>query len=382
MPNNNHIKDQNISDLQQQSGELFALNSLLSEIINAFPYNVVVIDFDYNILNCNHALKETLTENPVGQNLFKALPFYDQVELRNTVNDAISGTDSFKKGIKIKDNTGGMNWVQYNIIRLDKRAGIDAVLIVSKKLEVSESLSLDELLQDKFQALSNFSGKVAHDINNPLSVIMTRMDFLQNQDLENDLEDEVIDLKEEITLIQNQASRIYSIIDNIGALQIHSKEEPILADLADIVSRAVMIVEFQRPYKNIHAQKKIAKDLPPFKCNEIRLERAVVEVVKNAFEAAGEKGSVSIQLDYENGTNGRYTFKVKDTGPGIAKENIVKVFDPFYTTKEGVKGAGLGLTIAYAAILNHNGMINIESQAGLGTEVTIILPKSKEMLEK
>jgi len=380
MPDQSQKKVQKVSDLQQQAGELLALNSLLSEIINAFPYNVVVIDFDHNILNCNRALKETLDKNPVGQNLFKALPCYDQGKVRNTIQNAISGTDGFTKSLKVKDSCNDMNWVQYNIIRLAKNAGIDAVLIVSKKLETSENLSLDELLQDKFQALSNFSGKVAHDINNPLSVIMTRMDFLQNQDLESELEDGNIDLKEEITLIQNQAGRIYSIIDNIGALQIHSKEDPKLCDLTDIVTRAVMVVEFQRPYKNVHAQKKYTENCPPLKCNEIRLERAIGEIVKNAFEAAGEKGTVSIQLDYENGKPGRYIIKVKDTGPGIEKENMAKIFDPFYTTKEGIKGAGLGLTIAYAAILNHNGIINIDSQAGSGTDVAIILPKQNDKI--
>ncbi len=63
MPNQNQKNEQTISDLQQQTGELSALNSLFSEIINAFPYNVVVIDFDYNILNCNHSLKETLANH-------------------------------------------------------------------------------------------------------------------------------------------------------------------------------------------------------------------------------------------------------------------------------------------------------------------------------
>ncbi|MBN2410744.1 PAS domain-containing sensor histidine kinase [candidate division KSB1 bacterium] len=382
MPKQNQNNEQVISDLQQHTSQLSALNSLLSEIINAFPYNVVVIDFDFNILNCNQALKDILGENPVGQNLFKTMPNYDQAQVRNTIHDAISGTDGFIKSLKVKDSTRDMNWVQYHIIRLDKNAGIDAVLIVSKKLEISENLSLDESLQDKFQMLSSFSGKVAHDINNPLSVIMTRMDFLQTQDIESELEEGNIDLKEEITLVQNQAGRIYSIIDNIGALQIHSKEEPKLCNLSEIVNRAVMIVEFQRPYKNVHAQKTIARDCPPLKCNEIRLERAVSEIVKNAFEAAGEKGEVFIQLDYVNENNGRYIIKVKDTGSGMTKENMVKVFDPFYTTKQGVKGAGLGLTIAYAAVLNHNGMINIESQTGRGTEVSIILPKPKDTEEK
>jgi signal transduction histidine kinase len=366
-----------IADLQQQMGELQALNNLQSEIINTLPYLLIVIDDDYNIINCNAIVKELLQESPVGMNLFAALPVYDQPELHQFIQASISSAPGTRTTKKLRNNSDNADWVQYDAVRLGAKAGIDATLLVSKILSDAENLGMDSILVDKFTSLSYFSGKVAHDINNPLSVIITRTDFLQHQNLVEEIEEGGIDIKEEIILIQKQAARIFSIIERISALQIHTKEEPVIVDITEIVSRAVMVAEFQRPWKTVHAEKEFAENLLPLKCNEIRLERAIGEIVKNAFEAAGENGNVSIKLEYDTKNNGSYIFKVRDNGPGIAKENLVRVFDPFYTTKESVKGAGLGLTIAYSAVLNHQGSIYIDSEPGVGTEVIMIIPRPK-----
>ncbi len=366
--------DDKINDLQQHTGELKALNNLQSEIINSLPYLLIVIDDDYNIINCNGQVRELVHENPVGLNLFSALPVFEHPEMHEYIQAAINSAPGVRKTRKIKNNAQNNEWVQYDAVRLGANAGLNATLIVSKILSDNENLGMDAMLVDKFTSLSSFSGKLAHDINNPLSVIITRTDFLQHQNLVEEIEDGGIDIKEEIILLQKQAARIFSIIEKISALQIHTKEEPVTVDMAEIVSRAVMVAEFQRPFKTVHAEKRFAENMPPGKCIEIRLERAIGEIVKNAFEAAGENGSVMITLDYDPQNNGSYIFKVHDNGPGISKENLARVFDPFFTTKEGIKGAGLGLTIAYAAALSHQGTIHVESRVDEGTKVTMIIP--------
>ncbi|HPG38513.1 MAG TPA: PAS domain-containing sensor histidine kinase [bacterium] len=368
--------DDKINDLKQQIGELQALNKLQSEIINALPYFLIVIDDDYNIISCNSVVKDLLQESPVGLNIFSTIPVYDHPDMHQFIQSAIQSAPGSRKTQKIKNNAQNSDWIQYDAVRLSANAGINATLIVSKILSDTENLGMDAMLVDKFISLSSFSGKVAHDINNPLSVIITRTDFLQHQNLLEEIEDGVIDIKEEVTLLQKQAARIYGIIEKISALQIHTKEEPATVDMTEIVSRAVMVAEFQRPHKTVHAEKEFAENLPPTRCIEIRLERAIGEIVKNAFEAAGEHGMVTIKLEYDPQKNGCYIFKVQDNGPGIARENLGRVFDPFFTTKEGIKGAGLGLTIAYAAALSHQGKIHVESQVGEGTVVTLLIPRS------
>ncbi len=362
-----------VSEQQLQNSELQALLNFQTEIFNSLPAHLVVIDDEYNILNYNQAVAEMAgNKSVVGKNLFVSLEFYQSEALNKVLTDFINSNKTVIHITLDHPHKMGEKYV-HSISRLKDIAGLKAFLLHSTLYDGQDNNQLNDFIQDKFISLGAFAGKVAHDINNPLSVILTRIDFLQSMDLENAIEEGDVEIVEEIGIIQRQAQRIFDILDKIGALQMHAKEVPAECDVTEIVTRAVTISEFQRPHKTVHAVKELTEGLPRMVCNEIKLERAINELLKNAFEAVSEKGDVSIKLTFEEP---EYRLEIKDSGPGIPPEDIGKVFDPFFTTKQGVKGAGLGLTIAYAAALAHNGRIEINSVPESGTTMTLVLKRN------
>ena len=355
-----------ISDLKQQISELRALVRFQAEIIDALPCTLVVVDPQFHILKTNAAIKNDPDGNSViGQDLFSALKSHQDPQLESDVK----ATFRDHKVRTLHLQVTGENRVFY-ISPVHENSGLDSVVIMSCPESGIDPDQANAFIRDKYISLGQFSGKVAHDINNPLSVILTRMDYLQTIDLENAIEEGDVDIKEEMSIINRQATRIYDILDKVGALQMQGKENPVDADYTDVVTRAVTIAEFQRPFKTVHAEKDLPGDMLTIKCNEIKLERAIKEIVTNAFEAAGENGHVKIRLYREEPW---LKLSVWNDGQQIKPGEEEHVLEPFITTKMGIKGAGLGLTIANGAALAHNGRIEIDNSQQEGTTVTLMI---------
>jgi two-component system NtrC family sensor kinase len=124
----------------------------------------------------------------------------------------------------------------------------------------------------------------------------------------------------------------------------------------------------------VEVLKRYAPHLPSVKVDPGQIKQVFVNVILNAVQAMPLGGKVVL----ETGLSGAYVkIAVQDTGVGISSEDLQKVFDPFYTTKEVGVGTGLGLSLSYSIIQNHQGMINLISKIGQGTTVTILLPLSE-----
>jgi signal transduction histidine kinase len=233
-----------------------------------------------------------------------------------------------------------------------------------------------DVVYEKYQSLNLFIGKLVHDIRNPLSTLMARIDFVRNLDVQQ--RGSTNALMHEIDLLDEQANRLALVLEKAESLQPHSEEEPVATDLLTIIERAAIICNIHRPCRNVHVELNILDNLPMVKCHEARLERAFYEIFKNALEAVGEIGKVEVTANFKDIEKRLLCIKIKDTGSGIPPENITKIFDPFYTTKKGIKGAGLGLSIAYASIVQERGRIEVKSKLGSGTEIIVYLPLDVE----
>jgi len=167
-----------------------------------------------------------------------------------------------------------------------------------------------------------------------------------------------------------------TIIESVSALQSHQSEDVTLTNLQLIIDRAAIIANLHRPFKGVSIELADMGNLPPIYCCEVRIERALTELCKNALEAAGETGKVLVSAEYQEETE-QFVIRIRDTGVGIPRENMDKIFEAFFTTKKkGPKTVGLGLTIALAAIIGHNGSLTLNSEPGKGTEAVVVLPQS------
>ena len=224
-----------------------------------------------------------------------------------------------------------------------------------------------QLIQtEKLSSLGRLAAGVAHELNNPLTGIMTFSHLLlkttKDEASRNDLE-----------IIVRETTRCREIIKGILDFSRETSPQPKIYNINDIITRTLSMLERQWLFHNIRLEKRLDKQLPEIWVDDNQIQQVIMNVALNAAEAMNGDGTLSVS----SGLNERGDYvevRIADTGTGILPEHLNKIFDPFFTTKDPQKGTGLGLSISYGIIQKHHGEIAVESEVGKGTTFIIKLP--------
>jgi len=223
---------------------------------------------------------------------------------------------------------------------------------------------------EKLASLGQLSAGIAHELNNPLGVITMYSNILKDELAENK------NLKEDLQLIVDQADRCKKIVG--GLLNFARKNQVNFAelDLNSLIKNSVSAVIVP---PNVNVEVNFLDEDPMAMADKDQMTQVFSNLIKNSIDAMPEGGKITINME-PNGND--VIFKVTDTGQGIAKENIGKLFTPFFTTKPIGKGTGLGLSIIYGIVKMHKGDVTVQSNADpaagpTGTTFKIRLPRHR-----
>jgi len=254
---------------------------------------------------------------------------------------------------------------------------------------------------EKMASIGVLTAGIAHEINNPVNFIYTGVNSLEKdfEDIDTVLREfkkltpETINLNEEIKKIQKLKNKYYfndaysaiketikdikigaertvEIIKSLRKFSSGSSGEWILANVHEGIDSSLLLLK--NKYKNnIEIVKKYQKELPLIECLPGKLNQAFLNIINNAVDAIGKKGTIIIRTKSKE--NFIFVY-IKDSGAGISDDLKEHIFEPFFTTKEVGKGVGLGLSITYGIIKDHHGDIMVESGQGQGVEFIIKLP--------
>ncbi len=262
--------------------------------------------------------------------------------------------------------------------RTDELAAINEELsatneeLYAQKEELHESLNkLNETQKqlvhsEKMASLGILSAGIAHEINNPLNFIQGGVIGLDNFFKDNFQE---YPEKTELFLdaIKTGISRSTAIVTSLNHYSRQDDSNHTSCNLHQIIDNCLIML--QSEIKNrLEVNKVYAVNLPDIKGNEGKLHQAFLNIFSNAIQSISGNGSIDIKTGLKNN---QVFISIADSGCGISKENLKKVFDPFFTTKDPGKGTGLGLSITFNIISEHNGTIDMDSEPGKGTEVTM-----------
>ncbi len=248
-----------------------------------------------------------------------------------------------------------------------------------KALQRLEKTQKVMIRQEKLASLGLLSAGVAHEIKNPLNIISVGIQLLQ-------LEENIpVEVKESYNTIMAQVHRIVKITDNLRDFARERKPEASVIYLDEFLEKTVALLEYEIKLENIILNKKYKKNDFSIHADEDQLGQVVLNILRNAWDSLREqkdtlqdkksgepwKGEISIET-IAQGNMVQIVFS--DTGTGIEKKELGKIFDPFYTTKDSTLGTGLGLSISYGIIQNHGGAIEVKSEPGKGTTFIVSLP--------
>lgn len=238
-------------------------------------------------------------------------------------------------------------------------------------IEVARDITTDidiqkvMMQQDKLASIGRLAAGVAHEINNPLTTILTSAMLIQE---DTDSEDPNY---QELQTIADEALRCRKIVSSLLDFARQSKPVKKQHNLNDVVKESVVLTKKQAAFQDVTLEQSLAEDLPAANMDKDQLEQAIINLILNAIEVTDPGGKVTISTKFVSETD-TIELEVCDTGEGISEENMARIFDPFFTTKES--GTGLGLAITHGIIEQHGGTIKAKSKQGQGTSFTVEFP--------
>jgi len=284
----------------------------------------------------------------------------------------------------VREKTEDLEAVNKKLISSNEELFTKSEIINTQNIELKAALqhlqeTQSQLLQaEKMASLGILTAGVAHEINNPLNYIMGAYVALDNilQHSSDYEEDEKITVL--LNAIKTGVDKAASIVQGLNQFSRdnHTYEED--CNIHEIIDNTLTMLNSQLKHR-ITVQKKYADDEIIVKGNVGKLHQVFVNIISNASHAIGEHGNIFIETEFDNCCT---MVKIKDNGEGISEENLQKITDPFFTTKDPGKGTGLGLSITYNVIQEHKGKIQFESELGKGTTVIITLPLNKLQYER
>lgn len=247
-----------------------------------------------------------------------------------------------------------------------------ALVGVGRDLTEKQRLELQLIQSAKMAALGEMAGGIAHEIRNPLAITSSAAQILLKKGNDPEL------LQECAEKIRLAAARAAAIIETLLKFARPSKGLLEQVDVNSAIDETLSLIGHQISLQSIEIDKLLAPRLPKVKGNKNQLQQVFMNIIMNAYYAMSEGGRLAIESRLAPATpQPAIEIRFADTGCGIHEQHLPRIFDPFFTTMPVGQGTGLGLSIAYSLVHQHEGTIQVESEAGKGATFTVILPAEK-----
>ena len=306
------------------------------------------------------------------------------------INALKNGTELLARGalgyqieVRSQDEVGDLA-CSFNDMSLQLRVANEQIRDWAKTLEDRVEQKTTELQRahdhvlhvERMASIGKMAAVVAHEVNNPLSGILTYAKLLRKWvgtgQTEHEKREEAMECLE---LIATESRRCGDLIHSLLSLSRTAPMNVQSSDLNAVIARCVQLMRHQLDLAGIELQLNLASDLPRVPCDPAQMEQVFIALIMNAVDAMPDGGTLWLedQLSHTGGKT-ELEVRVRDDGTGIAPDVLPHIFEPFMTTKEHGRGTGLGLAIARGIMERHNGRIDVETEFGRGTTFTLTLP--------
>ncbi|MBW2334706.1 MAG: PAS domain S-box protein [Deltaproteobacteria bacterium] len=371
------------SQRKRMEKELREAYDFLDKIIKSSPNAIMATDMKGNIIIWNSAAEETLG--------YKAEEVIDKMNIREIYPEGMA--NKVMKMMRSPEYGGIGKCKSYPMVHirrdgktidgnLSARIVYDAqgkeIASVGIFVDLKERLDMERKLREmqekllqseKLAAMGRLTSQIAHELNNPLYGIMNTLELLKTEISPQSKRRKILDMA------LSETVRLTELLRKMLRFSKPDEEEKQATDVNIILDEILLLVGKQLQENSIRISTNFADNLEKVYASRNQLRQVFLNMIANARDAMPDEGTVTIKTFAKRDN---VYIEITDTGIGIKEENINKIFDDFFTTKNSVKDVGLGLSVCYGFIKEHGGDIRVSSEWGSGTTFTIILPIYKE----
>ena len=368
-----------ISDRKRMERELKEANDFLMNLIDSSVDGIIVTNMKGDILLFNKG-----AENLLG---YKSEEVVGKMHIRNIYPPGVAKEVMDK--LKSPDYGGIGKLTSFPIVHRRKdgeliEGDLSASLIYDEKgneiasvgifKDLRERLRIERELQkmqeallqsEKLAAMGRLTSQIAHELNNPIYGIMNTLELLKTEIPPESKRRRILDLS------LSEIQRLSEMLRNMLSFSKPEEEKRRPIKIDELIEGILLMMERQMRESNIRVETSFDPDIPEIMASTNQMRQVMLNLIKNAKEAMPKGGNLFIRTGKEDN---RVLIHIQDTGMGIPEEIRDKIFEAFFTTKQKVKGVGLGLSVCYGIIKDHGGEIKVESEEGKGTTFVISLP--------
>jgi len=375
------------SQRKQMEREAREAHDFLNKIIQSSPDAIIATDMKGNIIIWNRAAGETLgyrAEEVIGKmNISRIYQEGKAKEvmkmMRSPEYGGVGKCRSYPMVHVRRDGEiveGNLSAAMIYDAQGKEIGSVGIFVDLKERLEMERKLidTQEKLLQsEKLAAMGRLTSQIAHELNNPLYGIMNTLELLKTEVSPQSKRRKVLDMA------LSETVRLTELLRKMLSFSKPDEEEKQLTDVNAIMDEILLLVGKQLRENSIRLSTSFADNLGEVYASRNQLRQVFLNMISNARDAMPDGGTLTVKT-LAKGDN--VYIEITDTGIGIREENIDKIFDAFFTTKDSVKDVGLGLSVCYGFIKEHGGDVRAASKFGSGTTFTIRLPIHKEDVHK
>lgn len=365
------------SEIALRTREVEAQRRFWAKIIDSLPVGLYVIDREYRIQAWNRK-RETGTqgvgrEEVMGRPVFDVLHRQPRILLKREFDRAFATGEM--EQIEVESSASGEER-HYRLTKVPMRLDDDDVThVINIGEDITEWRHVQQQVAqtEKLAAIGQLAAGVMHEINNPLATIGACVEALtlRAEDLPAA---QAQGVDEYLRIVESELARCKSIVDGLLDFSRPKARVKRMVDVNSVVEDALFLVRHHHRYKGIMLERDLAGNLPQINANAEQLIQVFLSIMLNAIDAMEGRGHLTVRAFRNPERSDEVVVEFTDTGAGIPREDLPKIFEPFYTTKAPGRGTGLGLSICYGIVQEHGGRMLVDSRIGYGSVFRVVLP--------
>ncbi|MEO8294216.1 MAG: ATP-binding protein [Gemmatimonadota bacterium] len=364
-------------EVAMRSHEIEEQRRFTTLVIDSLPVGLYVVDRLYRIQIWNRkremGTQGLRRDEVVGRSIFEVLTRQSPEELRTEFDKVFATGEILQIELEVGNEDERRS---YRISKIPMRLDGDEithVITIGEDVTLWHTVQQQILQSEKLAAIGQLAAGIMHEINNPLATIGACVAALENQVADAPASVR-IGTQEYLSIIDKEVERCTNIVDGLLDFSRPKGKAKRLVRIAALVEDTLFLLKHHKGFRKLEVRLDVDPTLPDIHANDEQLIQAFMAIMLNAIDAMENGGELRVHAARNPHRDDEVMVEFHDSGVGITRAELSKIFEPFYTTKPQGRGTGLGLSICYGIIEQHGGRIEAESQPGRGTTFKVYLP--------